>query len=248
LDFAPLVLAAFFAGFVDAVAGGGGLIQVPALLSVLPETPVATLFGTNKLSSIFGTGSAAWRYSRRISIAWRVVTPIAITAFMFSIVGAAFVAWVPVELVRPVVFVLLLLVVTYVMRQPDFGLMSPAYIHPSRLRSLFVGGGLGFYDGFFGPGTGSFLLFCFVRFFGMGFLEASGSAKVVNLFTNAAALVYFLPSGNVLLALALLMAIANVLGAQLGAQAALRGGNIWVRRAFLGISIALILRVGMDLV
>ncbi len=249
MDFALLILAAFCAGFVDAVAGGGGLIQVPALLAVMPEAPVATLFGTNKLSSIFGTATAAWRYSRRVAIPWGVVVPVAISAFVFSFIGAASVAWFPVELVRPVVFVLLLLVVAYVALQPNLGVSEGAdeVVHPL-WRSLVVGAGLGFYDGFFGPGTGSFLVFCFVRVFGMGFLGASGAAKVVNLATNAAALSFFLPAGNVLLMLGLVMAVANVVGAQLGARAALRGGSVWVRRVFLGVSMALVIKIGWGLI
>lgn len=249
IDVLLLVFAAFCAGFVDAVAGGGGLIQVPALLAILPDMPVATLFGTNKISSIFGTASATWRYMQRVAIPWAVTLPAAGAAFVFSFFGAASVAWFPVELVRPVVLVLLVFVVVYVFLQPQIGLAG-TWNEEGKLpiwRALFLGATLGFYDGFFGPGTGSFLVFGFVRFFGMGFLGASGAAKVVNLSTNAAALSFFLPAGNVLLLLGVLMASANVVGALMGARAALRGGNAWVRRFFLIVSVSLIIKIASDM-
>jgi uncharacterized membrane protein YfcA len=111
----------FFAGFIDAVAGGGGLIQVPTLLVALPEQAPATVFGTNKLASIFGTGNAAWRYAKRIALPWGLALPAAGAAFVFSLGGAAAVAWLPREVVRPLVLVLLLLVLMYTVLRPDFG-------------------------------------------------------------------------------------------------------------------------------
>lgn len=244
-----LFLAAFAAGFVDAVAGGGGLIQVPALLAAFPGAAPAVLLGTNKLSSIFGTASASWRYLRRIPIEWRLVTPAAIAAFGFSFVGAASVALLPEGLIRPIVFSLLVMVVIYVALQPNFGVAADGL--PRRDTGVWqpalVGAALGFYDGFLGPGTGSFLIFCFVRFFGMDFLRASSSAKVVNLATNAAALCFFLPTGNVLWGLGLGMALSNIAGAQMGARAALRGGSVWVRKVFLLVSTALLVKVGSNI-
>ena len=249
-EFAGLLLAAFFAGFVDAVAGGGGLIQVPALLGAMPEQATATLFGTNKVASIFGTASATWRYLRRVSIPWRLVGGAAISAFVFSFIGAACVAWFPVHVVRPAVFVLLIAVIGYTLLQPTLGLAdasaSIAVEPDSRNGGFLFGSAMGFYDGFFGPGTGSFLIFGFVRWFGMDFLRASASAKVVNLATNAAALTFFVPTGHVLWAVGLGMAAVNVIGAQVGTRVALRGGSVWVRRAFLLVSTALVIKVGLD--
>lgn len=249
LEVAGLVLAAFFAGFVDAVAGGGGLIQVPALLGALPDVSPATVFGTNKLSSIFGTASATIRYVRRISIPLNIAIPAAIAAFIFSFLGAASVAWFPVAIVKPVVLFLLLGVVVYVTWQPEMGAGTgvTGEVGVALWRSVALGCLLGFYDGFFGPGTGSFLIFCFVRFFGMNFIQASGTAKVVNLATNAAALSFFIPNGYVLFGLGAMMAVANVMGAQLGARAALKGGSLWVRRAFLAVSLVLIAKLGLDI-
>lgn len=243
-----LVIAAFFAGFVDAIAGGGGLVQVPALLSAMPEAATATLFGTNKLSSVFGTASAAWRYLRRVAVLWGFVLPATVAAFCFSFLGAASVAWFPSAIVRPIVFWLLIVVIGYTVWQPGMGVARGEEDgHASVGGGILVGVVIGFYDGFFGPGTGSFLIFVFVRFFGFDFLRASVMAKVVNLGTNVAALVYFGPAGHVLFTLGLVMAAANVLGAQVGARVALRGGSVWVRRVFLGVSGVLVCKVGLSI-
>jgi uncharacterized membrane protein YfcA len=247
-DLVLLLAAALFAGFVDAVAGGGGLIQVPALLVALPDEAAATVFGTNKLSSICGTGNAALRFARRIVLPWAIALPAAGAAFLFSFAGAMAVAWLPKEVVRPLVLGLLVLVMAYTVVRPDFGVV--AGLRPAsgseRWRALAVGAILGFYDGFFGPGAGSFLIFAFVRFFGLDFLHASGAAKVVNFATNAAALVYFVPNGHVLWITGLAMAVANIGGALLGARLALRHGSGFVRVVFIVVAAVLIARLGHE--
>ena len=249
LDIVVLLAAAMFAGFVDAVAGGGGLIQVPALLGTLPEVATATLFGTNKISSVFGTASAAWRYLRQVAVPWAIVLPAAIAAFCFAFLGAACVAFFPPAVVRPLVFWLLIAVVIYTLLQPRMGVVvaTKSPVRSPVVVGVGVGGVIGFYDGFFGPGTGSFLIFAFVGFFGWSFLQASVSAKVVNLATNCAALCYFVPAGNVLFGIGLGMAVGNVLGAQVGSRFALRGGNAWIRVVFLLMSGLLIGKVGWDI-
>ena len=247
-DLILLLAAALFAGFVDAVAGGGGLIQVPALLMALPGESPATVFGTNKLASIFGTGNAAVRYARRISLPWGIALPAAATAFLFSFAGAVAVAWLPKEVVRPLVLGLLVLVMVYTVVKPDFGVVSGSRLAPrlERRRALLVGAVLGFYDGFFGPGAGSFLIFAFVRFFRLDFLHASSAAKVVNFATNAAALAYFVPSGHVFWITGLAMAVFNIAGALLGARLALRHGSGFVRGVFMVVASVLIARLGFD--
>lgn len=245
-----LLAAAFFAGFVDAVAGGGGLIQVPALLGALPQAPTATVFGTNKLSSIFGTASATWRYLHRVAVPWSIVVPAALAAFVFSFIGAASVAWFPPAIVRPAVLVLLVAVIAYTVWQPQVGLGEGQGWVSAQLRlagALALGAALGFYDGFFGPGTGSFLIFLLVRGFGLDFLRASAGAKVVNLATNAAALSFFVPSGFVLFGVGFAMAAANVVGAQIGARSALKGGSVLVRQVFLVVASLLVCKVAWDL-
>jgi uncharacterized membrane protein YfcA len=244
-----LLLAAIFAGFVDAVAGGGGLIQVPALFAGLPREAPATLFGTNKVASIFGTLNAARRYLREVEMPWGIALPTAVAAFLFSFAGAATIAWLPKEVVRPLVLVLLVAVAAYTWTKPDFGVSK----RPPRVASrhalaagILTGAMLGFYDGFFGPGAGSFMIFAFVRLFGMDFLHASATAKIVNAATNAGALLLFAPSGHVLWVLGLGMAICNIVGAQVGSKMAIKHGSGFVRGVFLTMTSLLILKIGWD--
>jgi uncharacterized membrane protein YfcA len=243
-----LALFALLAGFIDAVAGGGGLVQVPALFNALPAESAATVFGTNKGASIFGTGNAAWRFARRIQIPWDIALPAAASAFVFSFIGAATVAWLPKDVVRPLVLVLMIAVVLYTLVKPDFGKLQGKALAPERVRpwALAAGAALGFYDGFFGPGAGSFMIFAFVGLFGLDFLRASSAAKIVNLSTNAAALSFFVPAGHVLWLVALTMAVFNVAGAFVGARLALRHGSGFVRWVFLAVSTVLIGKFGYD--
>lgn len=243
-----LLLAAFSAGLVDAVVGGGGLIQIPALFSALSAQPPATLFGTNKLASVFGTLNAGWRYARRVQLPWPVVLPAALAAFVFSWLGAMIVAQLPPQNLRLLVLGLLVAVAVYSFRTHDLGLThTPRHSGPAAsYRALLAGSGIGFYDGFFGPGTGSFLIFIFVRGFGFDFLHASASAKLVNVATNLAALSFFVPHGYWLPLAGLLMALCNMAGSWIGAHLALRHGSRFVRRTFLGIVCLLIARFGWE--
>ena len=247
-ELVTLFLAAFLAGAVDAVVGGGGLIQIPALFAVYPAESAARLFGTNKCASVVGTANACWRYARQVEMPWRTILPAAVCAFLFSYAGAAAVAWLPKESIRPLILVLLIFAAVYTLMRKDFGsLHQPA--HAGRRELVFaslLGAVIGFYDGFFGPGTGSFLIFLFVRFFGFDFLHASASAKVVNVATNLAALLYFVPNGHVLPLLAAAMALANVTGSLAGTWLALRHGSVFIRRVFLAVVSVLIVKFAWD--
>lgn len=247
-ELVALFLAAFLAGAVDAVVGGGGLIQIPALFAVYPAESAARLFGTNKCASVVGTANACWRYARQVEMPWRTILPAAVCAFLFSYAGAAAVAWLPKESIRPLILVLLIFAAGYTLMRKDFGsLHQPA--HAGRRELVFaslLGAVIGFYDGFFGPGTGSFLIFLFVRFFGFDFLHASASAKVVNVATNLAALLYFVPNGHVLPLLAAAMALANVTGSLAGTWLALRYGSAFIRRVFLAVVSVLIVKFAWD--
>ena len=246
--FLALLLASFVAGGVDAVVGGGGLIQIPALFVAHPGESAATLFGTNKCASVVGTANATWRYARQVRMPWRTILPAAAAAFAFSYAGAAAVAWLPKDSVRPLILVLLVFAAGYTLLRKDFGQVHrPAHSgHRELVYAVLLGGAIGFYDGFFGPGTGSFLIFLFVRFFGFDFLHASAGAKVVNVATNIAALAYFLPNGHVLPLLAVAMALANVCGSATGTWLALRHGSAFVRRVFLGVVGVLIVKFAWD--
>jgi uncharacterized membrane protein YfcA len=243
-----LCAAAFLAGLIDAVVGGGGLIQIPALFSVLPQFMPATVFGTNKLASIFGTSSAALRYARRIDVPWRAALPAALSAFFLSYLGAMTVSLMPKEWLRPLVLLLLVVVTAYTYARKNLGTEDQRRTHGGRDMAMAVlfGGVLGFYDGFFGPGTGSFLIFVFVRFFGLDFLRASVSAKIVNAATNLAALLYFGANGHILWWHGLIMAVFNIGGSLLGSHLALRHGAAFVRRTFLVVAVVLIIKFAWD--
>lgn len=239
------------AGFIDAVVGGGGLIQIPALFLFLPA-PLAALvpavLATNKMSSICGTGIAVVEYGRRVPIHWRSVLPAGGAALVFSFLGARTVTLLRVDFLRGLVLVLLILVALYTFWRKDFG-----HLHAPKLRlgverilAVTTGMTIGFYDGFFGPGTGSFLIFVFIGLFGFDFLSASANAKVINLATNLSAVAYFAVSGHILWQYALPMAACNMLGALLGVRLAVLKGNRFVRGLFLAIVTVMILRFGYE--
>lgn len=244
-----LGLAALLAGLVDAVVGGGGLIQVPALFSAFPSALPATLFGTNKVASLCGTAVAARSYWGRLSIPWWLVLPASVAALIFAFIGAWALTIVPPQVFRQLLPVILLMVAAYVYRRKDFG----AVHRPTRMGAqqryglaFAAGAALGLYDGFFGPGTGSFLIFLFIRGFGLDFLHASASAKIVNVACNLAALAWFIPIHPPLWSLALVMAACNIAGAICGTRLALRHGTGFVRQVFLAVVGALILKTAWD--
>lgn len=253
LDWIPpqtpwLLCIAFAAGLVDAAVGGGGLVQLPGLFAAMPQQTPALLLGTNKFSAMAGTATAAWRYARNVRIPWRPVLYATGAAFVFSFLGATAVTLMPRDAVRPLILVLLIAMLAYTLVKKDFGSMHrPREIgRRELLTALAVGAAIGFYDGLFGPGTGSFLIFMFIRFFGLDFLAASAASKVVNLATNLAALAFFVPSGKVLLALAVPMAAANIVGAFTGTRLALHGGTPLIRKLFLVLVVVLIAKMGWD--
>lgn len=250
LSIALLCLAAFAAGFVDAIAGGGGLIQLPALLLVLPQFPIPMLFGSNKLASIMGTGTAVAQYARKLPIAWKVILPSAVAAFAGSGLGARVLTMVSTQYLRPIIIVLLVGVSAYLLKKRDLGSQEkPALPYRKQLAiGLAAGFGIGFYDGAFGPGTGSFLIFVLVSMLGMGFLRASASAKVINFATNLAAVLYFAYSGNILYQYALPMAAANMLGGYTGSHMAMLRGNRFVARVFLFSVALVVIKLAADLI
>lgn len=246
--FAALIALAFVAGLVDSVIGGGGLIQVPALLVFLPHVPIATIFGTNKIISLAGTSMALSKIARVVDIPWRTVLPAALLAAVFAFIGARAVTLIDPKLLKPVILGLLILVALYTFIRKDFGaLHQPKFAHNhERMVAAIFGAILGFYEGFFGPGTGSFLIFAFIGLLGFNFLTASASAKVVNISTNIAATAWFAWSGNILYQLAIPMAIANVAGAWVGAHLAINKGSAFLRVFFLCVIALLIGRFGWD--
>ena len=244
---------AFLAGLVDAVVGGGGLIQLPALLLLLPadaSRDVASVLGTNKAASICGTAMAVAQYGSRIAIRWHSIAPAALAAFVCAFAGSMTVSFLQGAWLEPAMLVLLVGVALYTFNRPDLGhVHAPAFtVHRERSVGMLVGAALGFYDGFFGPGTGSFLIFMFVGLFGFDFLSASASAKVLNFATNLAALLLFASTGHVLVRYAVPMALCQVAGSFAGTRIAMTRCNRFVRVVFLVVATALIARFGWDVI
>ena len=247
----PLLLVAAAAGWVDAVVGGGGLILVPALLLGLPGLPPVTALGTNKVASICGTTAAAVTYARRTTIPWRIAAPAAALAVGFAGLGALVAARLPAHWFRPAIMVLLLLVLAFVVLRPSFGVVS-AERAPARRRLagvvLLAGAVIAFYDGVFGPGTGTFLIIAFTALLGLDFVRSSATAKIINAGTNLGALLVFAAGAHVLWKLGLAMAVCNIAGARLGAGTALKRGAGFVRVVLVVVVLALVTRLAAQYV
>lgn len=248
LTWGVLALAAFSAGLIDSMAGGGGLIQIPSLFGVFPSVHPATLLGTNKLSSVFGTAFASFRYSKVAKISWNAVLPATLMAFPGAVFGAYCVSQLPVDTLRLALPVMLIVIAVYTYFRKDLGLVHSPRLSCSseRLAGAGLGFLVGFYDGLFGPGTGSFLMVGFVAFFGFNFLTATAGAKVVNVMCNLASLVWFVPSGFVLISIGLTMAFFNVLGSYIGSALAIRRGSGFIRKVLLCLVAVLIVKTGYD--
>jgi uncharacterized membrane protein YfcA len=243
-----LVLAAFAAGWVDAVVGGGGLIQLPALLIGLPNSVPADILGTNKISSVWGTATSSITYAVKIKPDWRTVAPLVVAAATGSALGAQAAKFLPKQYFTPIVLVALVGVGLYTWRKPELGLVSRRKHTggPHYLRTAAIGLGVGAYDGILGPGTGSFFVILLVAVLGYGFLEASAKAKIANLVTNLSAIVVFGIHGSVLWKLGLTMGAANLLGGFLGARMAMKHGNAFIRTVFLLVIAGLVVKLSYD--
>ena len=239
-----MLLASAGAGLVDAIVGGGGLIIVPSLFGLFPQAVPATLLGTNKAASIWGTGWSAWQFAKKVRLPSRRLLWAIGAAILGALLGAWLATQVPANRFRSVLPVVLAVVWLYTLWRKDLGQHHTPHL-PTRQETLLatvIGASIGFYDGIFGPGTGSFFVFAFVRLLGWDFLHASAAAKRLNFATNVAALAWFIPQGHVVWALSLPMAVANVAGSSLGTHLAIRHGAGFVRHAFLIVVGALVLR------
>jgi uncharacterized membrane protein YfcA len=245
-----LALAAFAAGWIDAVVGGGGLIQLPALLVALPGASPAQLLATNKIGSIFGTATSAVTYYRRIRPDLRTALPMAGVAYVGAVGGAVIGLHIPKSAFNPIILVLLLLVGAYTLLKPDLGRESIRRFQGPKhaVLAMATGFAIGVYDGALGPGTGSFLVFALVGLLGYAFLQASAKAKIANIATNLGALTVFAPMGHVLVKVGLVIAVANLVGGYVGARTAIARGNAFVRAVFVLIVTAFIVKIGGSLI
>lgn len=241
-------MASLCAGLIDSMVGGGGLITIPSLFSLFPNTPHAMLFGTNKMSAVVGTSSAAYRYSKAVKTPWAAVLPATATALFASFAGSYVVTQFPPEPLKKALPIVLLVVAVYTFMNKNLGAVHLPKLSPLGAFgvSALMGTIIGFYDGFFGPGTGSFLMLGFVVLFGFNFLVASASAKFVNVGCNLASLAWFAPSGNIMWGYAAWMAVWNLAGAQLGAHLAIRHGAGFVRKILLLVVSMLICKTAWD--
>ena len=243
-----LALAGLAAGFVDAVVGGGGLIQLPALLVGLPGAAPIQVLATNKLASICGTTVSGATYYRRVRPDPRTFGPLMLLAFAGSVLGALVAARIPRSAFEPIVLAALVLVGAYVVLRPTLGGATLLRFagHRHTIAAMFTGLAIGFYDGALGPGTGSFFVFTLVGLLGYSFLEASAKARMANWATNAAALCVFVPHGAVLWKVGLVMGVCNLVGGYLGARTAVARGSRFVRGFFIVVLGAFIVRIGGD--
>ncbi|HMT58714.1 MAG TPA: TSUP family transporter, partial [Ottowia sp.] len=235
MDLLFVSLASLLAGGIDSIVGGGGLILVPALFAVYPNAAPATLFGTNKSASVWGTSIATVQYSRRVQMRWAVLGPAAGAALVGSFLGAWAVTLIDPGFLRRALPLILLAVLLYTLARKDLGRThAPRHTRGREtLLACLIGAVIGWYDGFFGPGTGSFFIFLFVRLLGYDFLNASAAAKLLNVATNIAAIALFAAKGHVWWHIGLVMAAANVTGSLIGTRLALKHGAGFVRGVFI---------------
>jgi len=248
MEWLVVTLASLLAGFADAIVGGGGLVLLPALFATFPTAPPAALLGTNKSAALLGTGMATWKFSRRVRMCWQVILPAALASFCGAFAGAWGVTLISPDFLRKLLPVVLVVLLLYTLARKDMGRDHAPRLSMRRETQVacLIGAILGFYDGFFGPGTGSFFVFLFVRVLGYDFLNASASAKVLNLASNLAALILFTLKGHVWWHMALPLAVANVVGSVLGAHMALKHGAGFVRSIFIVVVGLLIVKTGYD--
>lgn len=243
-----LIVFAFLAGLIDAVVGGGGLLQIPALLISLPKTPLPSIFDTNKIAALAGTSISAWRYAKRIKFNYKLLLVISVCAAAAAFCGAKVVSLIDVNILKPVILAILIGIALYTFLKKDLGSVQTKLL-PMRQQLIYgalIGLSIGFYDGFFGPGTGSFFILAFVVILGFEFVTASAYAKAINCVTNLSALFVFIRQGTYLLELALLMSLCNIIGSWLGTNLALKKGNGFIRIFFLMVVTLMILRYGYD--
>jgi len=240
-------VASFAAGFTDAIIGGGGLIQTPILFMTFPQYAAATLLGTTKIPSFSGTAISLFQFAKHVKLQWKILLPIAGIAFLSAMVGSSLVSKMSNETFKPIILIALCAVAVYTYRKKNFGKhQENKETNNAMVKAVSSGLVIGFYDGFIGPGTGSFLVLAFVALLGFDFLHASAHAKTVNLATNLASILFFISTGHVLWWLALPMAVCNMGGGLVGTKLALLKGNTLVRKFFLAVVILTIIRFAYD--
>lgn len=243
-----LCLASFFAGFVDAIVGGGGLIQTPVALILLPNLAVSSVIGSLKIPSFSGTALAARQYLKNVEMNWTLLIVMAVVAFTAAYLGSNLMTKVDNDFMKPLLLVVLSIIALYTFIKKDFGSHQTKNYSTNTqfILAISISVIIGFYDGFIGPGTGSFLVLAFVSVLGFDFLHASANAKMVNLATNFGSICLFVLKGKIIWIIAVPMAICNALGGWVGAKLAIKKGNGFIRIFFLIVIIGTLIRFGYD--
>jgi hypothetical protein len=243
-----LCVASFVAGFVDAIVGGGGLIQTPVALIALPNLSVASIIGTLKIPGFSGTSIATIQYLKKVKVDWKLFGVMAVVSFVFAFIGSSLLNVMQNDFMKPVLFIILVLLLVYTYVKKDLGQLEISTLSTKRkyTYAIIICVFIGFYDGFIGPGTGSLLIIAFVGILGFDFLQASTNAKLVNLATNIGSITLFVIKGKIVWAIAIPMAVCNATGAFIGARLAISKGNGFIRVFFLVIVAVTLLRFGYD--
>jgi len=246
---ALLCLVAFIAGFVDSVVGGGGLIQTPLSLTLLPNLSVANIIGTLKIPAFTGTSIAVIQYLKKVKVHWKLFVIMAFVAFVSAYIGSYFLTKVSNEFMKPLLLIILIAMGIFTFFKKDFGQATAKNIETKKLYiyGIIISCIIGIYDGFIGPGTGTFFVICFVSFLKMDFLTANTHAKLVNLATNFGSICLFLLKGKLLWSIAIPMAISNGLGGYIGSKFALKKGNQMIRKFLMLVIFLSILRFAWDI-
>jgi uncharacterized membrane protein YfcA len=243
-----LCIASFFAGFVDAIVGGGGLIQTPVAMILMPNLSVASIIGSLKIPAFSGTSFAAFQYLKEVEMNWKLLSIMAFLAFCSAFCGSALLNVVSNDFMKPLLFFILIGLAIYTFKKKNFG-QQQVKDHSTQKQIIYaviISVLVGFYDGFIGPGTGSFLVLGFVSILGLDFLHASANAKMVNLATNFGSIFLFVLKGKIIWAFAIPMAFCNALGGWIGAKLAIQKGNSFIRKFFLFVVILTLIRFGYD--
>lgn len=243
-----LCIASFFAGFVDAIVGGGGLIQTPVAMILMPNLSVASIIGSLKIPAFSGTSFAAFQYLKKVEMNWKLLSIMAVLAFCAAFLGSALLNVVSNDFMKPLLFFILIGLAIYTFKKKNFGQQQDKdhSLKKELAYAVIISLLVGFYDGFIGPGTGSFLVLGFVSILGYDFLHASANAKMVNLATNFGSICFFVLKGKIVWAFAIPMAFCNALGGWVGAKLAIKKGNTFIRKFFLFVVILTLIRFGYD--
>ena len=244
-----LCLAAFAAGFIDAIVGGGGLIQTPAGLILLPNLPVSTVIGSLKIPAFSGTSFAAYQYMKKVTMNWKLLFIMMALAIPSAFIGSTLLTYMSNDFMKPLLLFILSLLGIYTYAKKNFGQHVAKDISEVRQieNAVMISVVVGFYDGFIGPGTGSFLVVAFIALMGFDFLHASANAKMVNLSTNFGSICLFALKGKIIWAIAIPMAASNACGGWIGAKLAINKGNGFIRIFFLVVVVGTLIRFAYDI-